>query len=482
MKLIQCIKYGLGVAAIATLTWSCEDPNETFEPTNPNLSSDNVLGTIESSARLLNGTERQLALTMNEIVAPMEIATDNYENTQTFFNQFLDDLAIDPTDRDIEEIQYSIARLRELASAGINDIVPADEGSTDEQLAGFYMLRGVAYLLGGELFTTLPGEPMGPALPATDHLNAAIADFSAAMDLGSNQYSEGALIGRARAYYRLGNKSAAVADATLAIANTPAYVYFARYDGVQGPGNVMQDALWDRGSFDDLQPLPTMDFLDPKYNGATPNVEVNIPLLKIEEAHLILAEAALSDGSLDDAKQIMKNIVGLVATRPVDTFNDGVEGRTQDFPGSRPDNSSIMVAAGPDLPLMSGLVIDRGAEDVTIPTVSGTHYTEDEIDAIDDIDFAYESLYRMRQEIFFAEGRRVTDLGIRLVVSLTEKVGNPNITDADLEPTIPSWLEPIKAEFDAFTYDTGAETATVTNNLNRLISENRGSDLIAPFE
>ena len=178
----------------------------------------------------------------------------------------------------------------------------------------------------------------------------------------------------------------------------------------------------------------------------------------------------------------MKDIIGLVATRPTQTFSDAVEGRNQNDPGSRPDSSIVEVAVGPDRPFEAGLVINRQSGPVTIPTVSGTSYTEAEIDAIGDIDFAYESLYRMRQEIFIAEGRRFTDLGLRLVVAQNEADANPNIQEGDLLPTIPTWLQPIAKEFDAYTYDVGAARVTITNNLNKLTAENRSSPLVAPFE
>lgn len=471
----------LGLAA-----WSCEDPGETFNPTNPNLSSENVIGTIESATRTLNGAERQLALLMNEIHVPAEVASDNYTNTKTFFNQFLDNLDINPTDADMQALAFDISLMRELTTTGIDEIGPGDADYTDEQRAGFHFLRGASYMVAGELFNTLPGEAGGAALPAADHLNLAIADFTTAIGAApSSDYGIAALIARARTYYRLGDRTNAVADATAAITAGPDFVYFTRFDGANVGGadnNTMQDALFDRGSFDDLQPLPTLDFLDPKYNGSIPSVETNAPFIKIEEAHLILAEAELSQGNLDNAKNIMKDIVALVATRPLASFDDGVEGRAEDVPGSRPDAAVVMVAAGPDRPLQAGLVIGRGAGDISVSVVSGTHYTDDEIDAIADIDFGYESLYRMRQEIFIAEGRRMTDMGIRFVVSQVEKDSNPLIQDSDLEPVIPSFFAAIRMELDDFTYDADAGTARVAHNVNRLISENRGSDLVAPFE
>ncbi|MEL6357360.1 MAG: hypothetical protein AAFQ37_10570, partial [Bacteroidota bacterium] len=273
--------------------------------------------------------------------------------------------------------------------------------------------------------------------------------------------------------------------ANAAIAADPSFVYFARFDPNNDSGaddNTMQDALFDRGSFDDLQPLPSLDFLDPKYNGSDPTAEVPIPVVKIEEAHLILAEAALADGDLAGAKSVMTDIVGLVATRPTATFSDLVEGRDEDNPGIRPDMASVMVAPGPDRDFEAGLVIDRGAPTVTVPTVSGTSFSAEEIDAISSIDRAYEALYRMRQEIFIAEGRRFVDMGIRFPVAQREADANSNITADDQEGFVPSLWTGVATQLDAFTYDANAGTATVTTNVNRIIAENRGSGDVAPFE
>ncbi len=486
MKNLSIIKLGIGILLLLATSWSCEDPDEIFEPINPNLSADNVVGTIESAARTLNGLERQLSLTINEVIVPAELATDNYINTQTFFNQFLDELDIIKTDNDIRDLQFAIARMRVLATSGIEEIGPNDPGYTTTQESGFYMLRGLSFLFAAELFKTLPTESGGVPQPASVQLGLAIDDFTDAIRVdATGKYGIGALLARARANYRGGNKDAAVADAQAAIAADPDYVYFARFDPnnpTAADNNTFQDALFDRGSFDDLQPLPTLDFLDPKYHGDDATIDFPIAVLKIEEAHLILAEAELADDDLDGAKSIMKNIVALVATRPVSTFNDMVEGRTEDEPGTRPNMASVRVAPGPDRDFEEGLVLDRQADEISVPSVSGTSFTDDKIDALDNIDRAYEALYRLRQEIFLAEGRRVTDLGIRFAIAEREELTNSNVTPDDVIGVIPSFIEPIRTQLDAFTFDAAAGTVTITNNLNRLLSENRGSDLVVPFE
>ncbi|MBO6524956.1 MAG: hypothetical protein JJ971_14075 [Balneolaceae bacterium] len=81
-------------------------------------------------------------------------------------------------------------------------------------------------------------------------------------------------------------------------------------------------------------------------------------------------------------------------------------------------------------------------------------------------------LYLLRQEIFFGEGRRMFDLGIKWPVAEREALINPNIVASDREATIPAYLPPI-AEFDAFTIN-GTEV-TIQHNLNRTIATGRGN-------
>ncbi len=469
-------------AAVLLTTTGCEDTETAFEPLNPNLSEDAVKGVPNSASNLLLGCERQIALCMNEIVVISEIASDNYQNTQTFFNQFLDRLDIDATDADIEDTQEDFALLRELALSGLNEIGPEDPNFDDQQAAEFNFMAGYAHLLMGMYFKSLPAEPLGAAQSSSTHLQVATGYFDAALSLASeNRTITSAHLGNARANYYLGNQSEAVASANAAIASDPEFVRFAQYDAVNGPTNSMQDALWDRATFDDLQPLPTLDFLDPKYNGSDAVNDVDVPILKIEEAHLILAEAAIAGGDLGTAQTTMKDIVALVGTRPTQTFDDSSDGRTQDAPGSRPDNEKVVVSAGGGAPALPGLVINRQMGPVTIPVVSGTSVTDGMIDAVTTEDEALELLYKMRQEIFIAEGIRFVDLGLKLVVHQTEALLNDNITDADQTPEIPSFIEGIRTELDAFTYDIGGESATVTHNLNKIIVANKTSAEVLPF-
>ena len=418
----------LSFLAIVVAFSSCEDPDDAFNPQNPDLAVSAVVGTDNSTQSILIGADRQLSLAMNQLVVISEIASDNYTNTQTFFNQFLDNLAIDATDDDIDDTQFAFHRLREIAITGRDVIAPEDETNTPDQVAELNFFIGLSHLMFGENFTSVPAEPGGVVLDAATHLNTAISNFEVAISGTANsEIITACNLGIARAHYRLGNRNEAVTFSNAAISSGPAFIRFARFDAVNGPGNTMQDALFDRGTFDDLQPLPRLDFLDPKYNGSNATTDVDIPLLKIEEAHLILIEAAISSGDLGAAQQSMRDLIGLVATRPMATFNDAVEGRDQDFPGSRPDTATVRVAASSSDDLRGGLVLDRNEGNVTVPTVSGTSVTVDIVDSISDAETALEILYLMRQEIFIAEGRRMADLGIRFVTSDVEFRSNSNV-------------------------------------------------------
>ena len=478
----------LSFLVLAVAFNSCEDPDDAFNPQNPDLAVNAVVGTDNSTLSILEGANRQLSIAMNELVVISEIASDNYTNTQTFYNQFLDNLAIDATDDDIDDTQFAIHRLREIAITGRDVIAPDDETSSADQIAELNFFIGQAHLMFGENFTSVPAEPGGVVLDAATHLNTAISNFEVA--LGGTTDSDvitACNLGIARAHYRLGNRAEAVSFSNAAIASNAdsIFVRFARYDAINGPGNTMQDAIFDRGTFDDLQPLPRLDFLDPKYNGSSATTDVDIPLLKIEEAHLILIEAAISSGDLGAAQQSMRDLIDIVAKRPLATFDDSAEGREQDFPGSRPDTATVLIAASSSDDLRAGLVLDRNNQGanpnitvpITVPTVSGTSVTVDIVDSISDAETALEILYLMRQEIFIAEGRRMADLGIRFVTSDVEFRTNSNVAMADITPVIPDFISSISTELDEFIYDPNAGTAVIMHNLNRIIVQNRASEL-----
>lgn len=102
------------------------------------------------------------------------------------------------------------------------------------------------------------------------------------------------------------------------------------------------------------------------------------------------------------------------------------------------------------------------------------------IDGLTDHDSALELIYLMRQEVFFAEGRRVADLGIRLPLCEVEAANQSN-PQAYIEAWIPSFV-PQNYGLDEFTIDESAKTVTIKNNMNRVIVQNAKTADVVPFE
>ncbi len=437
---------------------------------NPNLTLDAARDLPNPATSFVNGLQEQLATTANSCITTQELATDNYMNAQTFFNQNVDAGTYRDIDTDFQNCQAAIGTLREQADYVLSDVIPIDP--VDEKEAEAYFLRGIASLWSGEIFTTLPNDAVAPAVGPATHFADAIADFTAALALDANNV--GYLLARARANYNAGNQSAAVADANAAITADASgtYVRYIIFDAVDGPANTLQNAVHDRGNFDDLQPLPRLDFLDPKFFDISGSLDSNIPLLKIEEAHLILAEAELADGDLPGARTVMTAVANLANSRPTSTVDDSGEGRSgEGTVAQRPNTSAYTVRASASDAFVTGLVLDR-TPTLETPSISATSVTAADITALANAADALTTLYLLRQEIFFGEGRRMFDLGIRWPVAEREALLNPNIVASDRVATIPAFLPPI-AEHDAFT---AAGTAvTIQHNLNRTIATGRGN-------
>ena len=180
-----------------------------------------------------------------------------------------------------------------------------------------------------------------------------------------------------------------------------------------------------------FQPLPRLDFLDPKYFQTKAKEARPICIAKAEEPYLILAEAALADNDVNGAKGFLKTLLTLVSNRPVAIdINDQLEGRYNGGYKEYPNSSEYRVAASSEDEFRSGLVLDRQSPHlISVPYISGTSVTEEMIDAPTTVDGLLEVLYLMRQEIFMAEGRRAADLGIRFPVCETEAANTPSAAE-----------------------------------------------------
>ncbi len=476
-KIVVCLM------AISFIGCELLDPTEVV---NPNLTEDAILGTENPMLSWIGGCERQLTIISNASVTIAEIASDNYQNTRTFFNQNLDRLNVIFTDADLNTLQFAIHRLREMADYGLTTVAGVDPNTTDDQRALLHFYKGWSSLMAAEYFKGLPGAASSAVLTPSQHLTTAVNEFTLSIGLAtSTETIDAATLARARAHYRSGSSANALVDAQSVVNANASFLRKVEFDATNGPTSTIQNALFDRGTFDDLQPLPRLDFLDPKSFFISVSEESPTVLLKSEEAYLIMAEAQIAQNNLGAAKLTMSDLLEVVANRPTFALNDNVEGRTEAIPGSRPNSAAVQVAASATDALRSGLVLTRNGAGVTIDvsTISGTSVNQAMIDAVTTEDEALELLYLLRQEIFMAEGIRMVDLGIRFVVSEVEILANPNIPAGDPSTVVslPSFIDPIKAELDAFVFDPTANTCIIKHNLNKVLVQNKTSVSVLPF-
>ncbi len=475
MKIYKSI---LHIALLASVTLAgCE----LTEVTNPNITDEVYLQTSNSSKTWLNGLRRQLASTTNQVVVSTELVSDNYFNNRTLSSKVFDIPQIEPFDLDVNNLQREIHRLREMAEYGLDRIIPTDKSSTSADKAEMLFFKAYAHLLSGELFVALPSSAKGAVLTPEEHLNRAIEGLNEAIALHPDQEMKQVFtLLKARAYYRLGDRANATNFAGEILANK-ALLFQVKYDGLNGMGNSMQTYLFS-SNFNEFTPLPRLDFLDPKYfHQTTINTDQKpIAIAKAEEAYLIIAEAAIASGDLAGAKQNLKELLtNIIHQRPVVMLDDSKETRNG---GNRTDYplTAVQVKFGPTDAPKEGYVLNRAQGNIKAYPVSGTKVTTEDVDAISSQDEALYLLYLLRQEIFFAEGRRMTDLGIRFPISETEALNNSNVTQAHQKAQLPSFI-PLARGMDDFAYDAQNQLVTMKHDMNRVLVQNKSAQEIFPF-
>ena len=472
------------LAALGVLT-GCDaiDPTQVSNPTTTD--TDLAQATSPTEA-LIPGLRAQFARMINAYVVA-EVVTDNYSIHGTGIVVDLDDPSsirpdlVNSTGTSASGIYWNVQELRALADFVIDEIAPTDASASAAQIAEARYYRGMAFLTMGEVFVAAPHEEDGTPQSATASLTKAIADLQAATAFGAQ--ANAAL---ARAHRLMGDAGAAEAAANAVLTATPDFLFAQGYDT-----NFLNNtpvAFLVLRALQEMQPLPRLDFLDPKYTTR----DAAIPIAKAEEMHLILAEAALANGDLSGAAEQLEMAIDLAATRDMVTFDDSDERRNADL-SFRPRNSEIVIRADADSPFRSGLVLDRPADDLEIPAVSGTSLDADSVAALDDADELWHALWLARQEIMLLEGRRLADLQIKLPMMLREIDQNDNISQGDqgTEVAHPAWLPvdpryamdiytPMKSLYTSDEADAELTTTEVTLNvdMNRVLTENRAS----PFQ
>lgn len=449
---------------------------------NPNVDEDTYINSSNAMTSWVNGTNSKMATVVGSFVELTEILSDDYFNNYSQSSKVFDFPTILYTDQDVTNLQRGIGTLREMALEGINTISKADKKTTSAQLFNLTYIEGYSYLLAGEYFVALPMENGGEPKAWQDHLNKAIEVFNSALDMTPVSDEKAFLYTLiARAYYRLGDETNAVKYADLSLNLSSSFIKQVSYDGKNGVNNSMQGYVYGNPYGTAFQPLPRLDFLDPKYFQTDDPLEQRpICIAKAEESYLIKAEASIADGSLTQAKQTMHTLLSLVRNRPVQSnVNDQLEGRYNGGYKEFPNSSEYLVAASADDPFRSNLVLDRQAPHViSVPYISGTSVTDEMVDDCTSSDQLLELLYLMRQEIFFAEGRRASDLGIRFPLCEVEAANHS--AEQYTQAQIPSFI-PLNQDMDAFTMDKVNKTVVIKYNMNKIIVNNKTSQYVVPF-
>ena len=444
---------------------------------NPNVDENTYLSFPHPMESWVNGAERSLAIAVGDYTQLLEILSDNYYNNYSRSSNVFDAPKLLNTDYDIERLQRYVGTLREQADYGFNTVAKHDSDVTDAQRLKLSCIRAYAGILAGETFTGLPLHEGDDVATWKEQLETANADLDKALGFAKADSSLAIIYTlKARTFYRLGNIDEATKAAQLALNADNNFAFSISFDPTHGVSNAAQEAIG--GNW--FQPLPRLDFLDPKYYSfsSQSNEQRPIVIAKAEEDYLILAEAAIANNDGFSAKSWLHRLLDLVSSRPLTidpTTNQGLDDHLDNRynGGTRhnPTGSMYTVAAEPGEEYRSGLILDRDlGHTILVPYISGTSVTSQMIDDCSTNDTLLRLIYLMRQEIFIGEGRRVADLGIRLPLSNVEAghVSNAN----DYTSAIIPFFIPLDGGMDKFTVDESTKRVTIEYDMNRIIVEN----------
>ncbi len=458
---------------------------DAIDPTgvnNPTTTDEDLAQATNPTEALLPGLRAQFARLINAYVVA-EVVTDNYSIHGTGIIQTLDapneitpDI-MNSTGTSANGVYWNVQELRALADFVIDEIAPNDAGAPPALVAEAHYYRGMAYLIMGEVFSFVPLEEDGAPQPSDVALGRAVTDLQAAAGVGPQ-----ASAALARAYRLQGDRGAAAAAANAVLSADASFLFAPSYDA----GSISNTSVFFLvlRALQEMQPLPRLDFLDPKYTTR----DAAIPIAKAEEMHLILAEIALASGDLAGARSRLASAIRLAGTRGTVSFDDIDERRNADL-SLRPRDSEILVRADANSPYRAGLVLDRPGDGLTIPNISGTSLDADSVTALSEASDLWHSLWLARQEILFLEGRRLADLGIKLPMMLREIDQNPNINEGGpgTVPVVPGFV-PVAPRYamDIYSpvelYDGDGPDApllqtmvTIGVDMNRVLAQNNAS-------
>jgi hypothetical protein len=461
-------------AAVTMLVVSGCDFLDPTNVTNPNTTTDDLAEAAEPTTALMPGLRAQMARAVRAAVQTSALLSDDSEVAFTNIGpELLDPYLFTPDGASFNTtggigVYWNAQELRAFSDFVLDSIAPSDEGATDAQIAEAHYYRGMAYLLQGENFIAVPRGPDAEPTPFAELLQLAIAEFEAAQPLAGDAElpSEAPLTlaleaALARAHRAAGDEVGAEAHAAAALAMDGAFIVNQEY----AAGEIENPFSTETRQY---QPLPRLDFLDPKYTTRDAPIAVS----KAEEMYLIQAEVDMAAGAYPAAAVHVADAIRLALTRPLATYTDNDERANGDLT-QRPNTADILVAAEAGAPLRAGLVLARPGP-VTVPAVSGSSLDPDSVAALTDPLEVRHAFWLTRQEILFLEGRRMADLGIRLPVIQRETDTSPAIDDGDPETEIiiPAY---IPQGMDNFTprdpYEAATLEVVIVTDMNRVLAE-----------
>lgn len=472
-----------GVAALAACDFG--DPTDVQ---NPATTIEDLAEASEPTRSLLPGLRAQFARAMAATSVVTSVVSDDYSIHGTGIEKDWDFPAdilptLNNSTGDRTGIYWNIQELRSLASFVIEEVAPDDPDATPAQVATAHFWRGLAAVMLAENFAAAPLEREGPPVPAQQILDRAVADLNQARQGGDSETVLAATAVLARAQRLKGNIPEATTAAQQALTADPAFVLEQGYDASTLDNEVWQ--VMTIRALQEMQPLPRLDFLDPKFHLRTSP----IVYAKAEEMYLILAEAAFAQGDFATGRTHLANAIDVASSREKVVFGDDDLRLNADL-SIRPRDDEIRIRADANSPFRSGLVLDR-LNPVLIPPTSDTSLDPDSIRGIPATNqqALLHALYLARQEIMLAEGRRLADLGIRLPVMQREIDANTTLSlgDPGTTVTMPSYIPPFD-QMDLFTPASpysgeGSDAVLVTDeitimfDMNRILAQNR-----APFQ
>ena len=424
----EAVRRGCTAVALAGLVALGASACDFINPTNvdnPTTTEADLANAANPTAALMPGLRAQFARMISSYVVATAVISDDYSIHGTGIPVDFDEphlvtpRRINSTGTSASGVYWNVQELRALGDFVIDVIVPEDEDPDPAHVAETHYYRGMAYLTLGEVFSHAPHEEDGEPEPASVALGMAVADLGEAASFGPQVSAA-----LARAHRLQGNATGAEAAARSALADEPSLLFAPPYDEAS-VSNTAVFFLVVR-ALQEMQPLPRLDFLDPKYSVRSSP----IPIATAEEMHLILAEAALARDDLAAARTGLANAIDIAGTRGTVSFDESDERRNADL-SIRPRDSEIMIRAAAAGPYRAGLVVDRPADDLDVPHISATSLDADSIAGLSSADELWHALWLARQEIMLLEGRRLADLGIRLPMMQREIDLNPNIDEGD---------------------------------------------------